>query len=228
MNKKAIISIAIILGILIADQIFKIWIKTNFALNDSVTLIKGFGELLFVENSGMAFGMKFSGLTGKIALSVFRLLAIGGLVFYLIRLIKKNEHIVFVICLSLVIAGAAGNFIDSAIYGLIFDTGTTYNPEIEHWVGYRGVSQFSSEGYSEPLVGCVVDMLHFTAKWPSWVPRVGGEEIFKAVFNIADFAITTSVFLMIIFYKKIFPAKTIKNETEEETTTTEEVSAEEA
>ncbi|PLX08138.1 MAG: lipoprotein signal peptidase [Marinilabiliales bacterium] len=213
MNKKAIIAIAVILGILIADQILKIYIKTNFELGQSVTLIKGFGELHFVENYGMAFGMAFSGTTGKILLSIFRLIAIGGLTYYLVRLLKKNENTIFIVCISMVIAGATGNLIDSAFYGVLFDTGSVYDPTISDVVGYSGVSQFGSPGYAKPLVGCVVDMLHFTTRWPEWVPKVGGREIFRAVFNIADSSITISVFLMIIFYKRIF-AQAKKEQTE--------------
>lgn len=206
MKKKTIISISIILIILILDQILKIWIKTNMSLGESFILINNFATIHFTENPGMAFGMQLGGTWGKLALSIFRIIAITGLVYYLITIIKNNEDIIYIICISLVIAGATGNLIDSAFYGLVFN----------HSEGQ--VAQFlpDSGGYAPFLHGKVVDMFRFVARWPSWVPSLGGKFIFPPIFNIADSAITISVFIMIISYKRIFAIQsTEKNDVKE-------------
>ncbi len=202
MKQKTIISIIIISAIIIADQILKIWVKTNLMMGEEIHLIGDKIILHFTENPGMAFGMAFGGDTGKLILSLFRIVAIGGLIYYLIYIIKKNENTLFIVCVSMIIAGATGNLIDSAFYGMIFND------------SYLQVAQmFPPEGgYSKFLHGHVVDMFYcpvINTTLPEWLPFKGGENFifFRPIFNIADSAITVSVFMMLIFYKKIFNPK---------------------
>ena len=122
----------------------------------------------------------------------------------IIKLVKTSAHGGFITLVSLIFAGALGNLLDNLFYGLIFDSGTTWNRVFEYWVGYNGVSTLFSGQYGGLLEGCVVDMLHFVFYWPSWTPfGLANEEVFPPVFNIADACISSSVFLIIIFYKKI-------------------------
>ncbi len=174
-----------------------------------------FGErvmLKFVENPGMAFGMEFGGEWGKLALSIFRLLAVGGLIWYLVVLIKKKSNMFVITCISLIIAGAAGNLIDCAFYGMIFNE------------SFGQVAQMFPEsgGYAGFLCGNVVDMFYcpvINTVLPENFPIWGGEHIvfFRPIFNIADSAITITVFLMIFGFKKLVPPeeKEKKNPTEE-------------
>jgi signal peptidase II len=202
MKRNTIISIAIITLVVLADQILKIWIKTNMTLGQEIPIIGDRILIHFTENPGMAFGMAFGGETGKFLLTAFRALAIVGLVYFLIRLIKKDENIFYIICISLVIAGAFGNLIDSMFYGMIFTDSIHQLAQI-----------FPPEGgYGKFMHGHVVDMFYcpvIDTILPEWIPFKGGERFvfFRPVFNIADSAITTSVFLMIIFYKKIFKSE---------------------
>ena len=163
-------------------------------------LIIGKGvRLYFIENPGMAFGMEIGGTWGKLALSLFRIVAIGGITWYLIKAIKRGVSTFFVICIAMIIAGAFGNLIDSAFYGLLFNS--------SH---YQVASLLPAEGgYASFLHGHVVDMFycpvintHIPSNWPFWA----GKHIvfFRPIFNIADSAITVSVLLMIVFYKKVF------------------------
>lgn len=200
MRKKSLIAIAIILGILILDQVLKIWIKTNFTLGQELNIIGEKIKLHFVENEGMAFGMTFGGSWGKLFLSLFRVVAISLLIYYLCKIIKAGENLFYIICISLIIAGATGNLIDSAFYGLIFNESTYY----------QVATMFPPEGgYAPFLHGKVVDMFYcpiIETTYPTWFPFVGGKEFlfFRPVFNVADSAITVSVFLLLIFYKRIF------------------------
>lgn len=200
MRKKSLIAIAIILGILILDQVLKIWIKTNFTLGQELNIIGDKIKLHFVENEGMAFGMTFGGSWGKLFLSLFRVVAISLLIYYLCKIIKAGENLFYIICISLIIAGATGNLIDSAFYGLIFNESTYY----------QVATMFPPEGgYAPFLHGKVVDMFYcpiIETTYPTWFPFVGGKELlfFRPVFNVADSAITVSVFLLLIFYKRIF------------------------
>lgn len=203
---KQNLSILIILLILTIDQISKILIKTNFAIGDEVQVLGNWFILHFTENPGMAFGLKFWGIWGKIALSLFRFAAIIAIGWYLLRLIRQNEIKGIIVGLSLILAGAIGNIIDSAFYGFLFDTGTTFNPQLNEWVSFYGVSKLSFTGYAGFLQGCVVDMLYFPiidVVLPNWVPLLGGERFmfFRPVFNIADSSITIGVFYLLLFHR---------------------------
>lgn len=200
-------SLLIISFILIADQILKIWIKTSFPLGRDIPVFGNWFILHFIENPGMAFGMKFWGIWGKIFLSIFRIIAIIAIALYTHHLIKQNIRVGLVFGLSLILAGAIGNLIDSAFYGMVFDTGMVFDPIINDWIGYAGISKMNLDGYSGFLKGCVVDMFYFpviNTTWPSWVPVFGGSQFifFRPVFNIADAAITSGVLYLLVFQRK--------------------------
>jgi signal peptidase II len=199
----------IILLIIIADQALKLWIKTNFHLNESRSVIGSGFQLYFVENPGMAYGWKFGGNWGKMALTIFRMGAVVFGTWYLGKIIREKQHKGFIICASLVYAGALGNLIDSAFYGIIFDKGMTLDPLINGYMDYNGLATFSAKGYSSFLHGNVVDMLHFPVidtYWPKWVPILGGDKFvfFSPIFNIADASITTGVISILVFQKRFF------------------------
>ena len=207
-------AIVIILLIIIADQVLKIWIKTHYPLGE-VMKVAGSGEgrnfkgfqLYFVENPGMAWGLRFWGETGKVVLTVFRLVAVIFGTWYLKRLVLQRYSTGFIICACLIYAGALGNLIDSMFYGLFFDKGMLYNSNIKDYVDYTGIAQFSSHGYNGFLFGNVVDMLHFPlvkSTFPGWIPFVGGQEFefFSPIFNIADASISVGVITLLIFQKR--------------------------
>lgn len=202
----------IILLIVFVDQALKLWIKTHYHLNESHEILgKGF-QLYFVENPGMAYGWKFGGNWGKMALTVFRMGAVIFGTWYLGKIIREKYHKGFIICASLVYAGALGNLVDSSFYGLIFDKGMTVDPIIKDYIGYSGLAAFSSKGYASFLHGNVVDMLYFPVikgNFPTWFPFWGGQdfEFFRPIFNIADASITTGVISILVFQKRFFKHK---------------------
>ena len=191
-----------IFSVLFIDQFLKLWVKANFFLGEEFGGL-GFIKLQFIENPGMAFGMEFGGVWGKIALSLFRVGAVVAIGFIIRNLLnnKANQGLVFSV--GLIFAGALGNILDSAFYGLIFNSGTSWSPELMQWGGYNDVSQLNLDGYTGFFQGCVVDMIHFEFFYPSWAPfDLAGLEIFPPVFNIADFAISVGVGIIIVFNKR--------------------------
>lgn len=201
----------LIAAIIIADQTLKIWIKTSYPTG-KVTEILPWFHLHFIENPGMAWGWKFGNETGKVILTLFRLAAVFFGTWYLGRIVKQQYHKGFIVCASLIYAGALGNLIDSMFYGMIFDKGLHFDPASIKYLEYGGVASFSSNGYSSFLHGSVVDMLYFPIfdiKLPSWFPFWGGDEFefFSPIFNIADASISTGVITLLIFQKRFFRKK---------------------
>lgn len=199
--------------ILLLDQASKIYIKTNFAVNQKFSVMGDWFLLTLVENPGMAYGVQFGGLFGKYLLVILRIVLIVWMIFLFKKWIKEKASNYLLIPMAMIFAGAIGNLIDGMFYGLVFDTGTTYDEVSGRWFGYSGVSQwvgFSGEGYASLMKGCVVDMFLFPIiDWevPNDFPIIGGKhiEFFKYVFNIADSAISVGGVLLFLFRKKAFP-----------------------
>ena len=205
-----ILTIVVMVLVIVADQALKLWVKTHMAIGDEIHVSGDWFILHFTENPGMAFGMKFWGIYGKLVLCVFRLVAIGAIGWLLHRLVKRGVATGMAVGIGLVLAGAVGNMIDSAFYGLLFDSGTIYNSDLGYWMAYDGVSQYGG-GYAGFLQGCVVDMFYFPiidTTLPNWVPIWGGEHFvfFRPVFNLADAAITCGVIYLLLFERKSFQA----------------------
>jgi signal peptidase II len=208
-TKKAIL---IVLLILIIDQIFKIIVKTHLAYGQSIPVIGNWFILRLIENPGMAFGIDIPGKFGKLALSIFRVIAIIGIIWYLRSLLIDKVHSGLIICLSLILAGAIGNLIDSAFYGFLFDKGTIYDPALNEWISYGGVANLDFSGYSGLFKGCVVDMLYFPiieGRFPEWFPIMKGESFvfFRPIFNIADSSISIGVIAILVFQRKFFKSE---------------------
>jgi len=201
MSKNLKIALAVILGVLVADQFIKIYVKTHFYLGEEYTVFSWF-KIHFTENAGMAFGYEFGGTWGKLLLSLFRIAAAAFGVWYLRDIIKKKMHPGYVAAIGFIFAGAVGNIIDSMFYGLWF-TDSAMGPSL--FMPAEG-------GYERFLHGRVVDMFYFPiaeGKFPDWFPFWGNEHFifFRPVFNLADAAITTGVLMILIWQKKFFKAE---------------------
>jgi signal peptidase II len=193
-------SLIIIFAILLIDQGLKIWIKTNMMLGQEYHIFDWF-IIHFVENNGMAFGMELSGKFGKVVLSVFRIVAVVGIGWYLYKIARDEKSSMgLVVCVSMILAGAFGNIIDSVFYGLLFDA------------SYGNVASFlpAGGGYAPFLHGKVVDMFYFPlwkGSYPDWLPVIGGDRFifFRPVFNVADASISVGIMLLLIFQKRFLP-----------------------
>ena len=187
-------AILVVFAVLLIDQIIKIWVKTSMTLHESIHVTDWF-YITFIENNGMAFGMQ---LGSKIILSLFRVIAISALGYYIWLEVKRQAKTGYIVCLSFVLAGAAGNLIDCMFYGLMFNASSPYY--LSYFVPF-------GTGYAPFLLGKVVDMFYFPlieTEWPTWVPFVGGEHFvfFSPVFNFADSCISVSVVWLLLFYRE--------------------------
>lgn len=187
---------AIIVGLVVVDQIVKISVKTSMTLGEGYNVLGDWFRWVFIENEGAAWGMSLGGEYGKLILSLFRIVAIGALIWYVSHLRKQKAPRGVVVAFAVILAGAIGNMVDSAFYGLVFSESTTTT-----------VAQMFPEGggYAPFLYGKVVDMLHFPLfYWPDWMPLIGGNLFFSPVFNFADSYITIAVFYLLFFQWKYF------------------------
>jgi len=200
------LAVIIIIAILLIDQAIKIWVKTSMTLHESIHITDWF-YITFIENMGMAFGMQ---LGSKIVLSLFRVVAISVLGYYIWIEVGKKARTGYIVCLSMVLAGAAGNLIDCMFYGLVFNNSSEFY--LSYFVPF-------GTGYAPFLMGKVVDMFYFPlieTDWPQWMPFVGGDHFifFSPVFNFADSAISVGVVLLLLFYREEISKITLKRETE--------------
>lgn len=192
-KKGLIVGVAVVL-LLVVDQVIKIEVKTSMCLHESIRVTDWF-YISFIENNGMAFGMTF---VNKIVLSLFRVVAIGVLGWYLYRQIRFDARTMYIACITLIFAGAIGNLIDCMFYGLIFNASSPYY--VSYFVPF-------GTGYAPFLMGKVVDMFYFpiiVSTWPDWVPFWGGDEFvfFSPVFNFADSCVSVGVIMLLLFCRK--------------------------
>ncbi|MFL5765060.1 MAG: lipoprotein signal peptidase [Bacteroidia bacterium] len=211
----------IVFLVLLIDQFIKIYIKTHFFLGEEIHMAGDWAIIHFTENNGMAYGMEFGGNFGKLFLSVFRIVAVGGIGYYLWTLTRKKEDGLYIFCIALIFAGAIGNILDSAFYGMMFSDS---NYEVARFMPEEG-------GYASFLHGKVVDMFYFpviTGHYPSWFPALSntslpdwfprsGEDFvfFRPVFNFADFSISVGVAMIILYQRRFFGKKKTTAQVEE-------------
>jgi signal peptidase II len=200
---------------LILDQVVKIWVKTSFSSDEVRHVFGTWFSLHYIENQGMAFGTTFgSGMWHKLALSIFRILAIGFIIYYILRESKKVEvRTEYLLAIGLILSGAAGNLIDSMIYDFLF----TFNPcegfnQLPGSGKFMNCKDYGFEYQVEVrhrgfLLANVVDMFQFEAFWPKWVPIVGGGQVFPAIWNVADSCISVGIGWIIIRQRTFFPKK---------------------
>lgn len=196
----------IILTVLLIDQALKFWIKTNMYLGQEYRIAGDWFIIHFTENNGMAFGLEFAGEYGKLFLSLFRIVAVFGIGWYLSRLVIEKAHPLLITSMSLILAGAIGNIIDSAFYGMIFSASDFRLAEFLPADG----------GYSSLLHGKVVDMFYFPifkGFLPDWIPFWGGDYFifFRPVFNVADASISIGVGLILVFQSLLFKKEQIQS-----------------
>lgn len=194
----------VVVAILLIDQVIKIWVKTHMALHESIHVTDWF-YIAFIENNGMAYGMQ---LGSKLVLSLFRVAAICALGYYLWLQVCRKARVSYILCLSLIMAGAIGNLIDCMFYGLIFEASNAYT--VADFVPF-------GQGYASFLMGKVVDMFYFpliVTTYPEWFPVWGGQEFifFSPVFNFADSAISVGVVVLILFFRKEISEISFKRE----------------
>lgn len=193
-KKKVLVTLLLAIVLLVVDQWIKISVKTGMCLHESIRVTDWF-YISFIENNGMAFGMT---IVNKLFLSLFRIVAIVALGWYLFRQLRCQARMLWLVCLTLVFAGAVGNLIDCMFYGLIFNASSPYY--VSYFVPF-------GHGYAPFLMGKVVDMFYFpiiVTTWPDWMPVIGGDEFvfFSPVFNFADSCVSVGVILILLFCRK--------------------------
>ena len=198
------LALFLLVGSITIDQLIKVWVKTSMTLHESIRVTDWF-YISFIENNGMAYGMQ---LGSKLALSLFRVAAISLLAYYLWLQVRQKARMGYIVCLTMVLAGAIGNLIDCIFYGMIFTASTEYFTS--YFVDF-------GTGYAPLLMGKVVDMFYFplfVTTWPQWVPVWGGQEFifFSPVFNFADANISVGVVLLLLFYRKEISQISLKRE----------------
>ena len=204
--KRGWLAALIVVAVLVIDQVIKIWVKTHMMLHEQIEVLSWF-KIVFIENNGMAYGMEIG---SKLVLSIFRIVAISFLGWYIAQQVKKQARWGYIVCLAMIMAGAAGNIFDSMFYGLIFNASSEF---------YTSYFVPFGTGYAPFLMGKVVDMFYFpiiVTTWPDWVPYVGGNPyvFFSPIFNFADSSISVGVVLLLLFYRKEISEITLKKKDE--------------